>query len=60
MSWIRSITVKDGLEEENTNRIVSFIDGDTMIQLSGYFTFLEIHALACFVRDRVPQFLIEQ
>jgi hypothetical protein len=48
--WIDKIKVSDGLEEE-TGRIVSYIKGDTMVQLQGFFSFYEISDLADYLRS---------
>jgi hypothetical protein len=45
MNLIGMIKVDDGLEQ-NTERIISFINGDSYIQMSGFFSLCEIQALA--------------
>lgn len=55
MHWPSSIAVADGLEENNTERIVSYIIGDEFIQLSGFFTFQEIFNLSSYLESYAPQ-----
>lgn len=49
MSWLKSIAVADGIEEKDTERIVSYIFGDTHIQLAGFFTIQEISDLSAYL-----------
>jgi len=45
MPWMNSIKVEDGLEENDTERILSYINGDSFIQMSGFFSLCEIRSL---------------
>jgi hypothetical protein len=60
VDWLALIKIHDGLEEQNTERIVSYIQGDDLIQLSGWFSFDEISALAEYLRLQALQHPIEQ
>ena len=56
MQWLDSITVPDGIEEKDTERIVSHIYGDDRIQLSGWFKYFELHQLAEYLKAQpLPQ-----
>jgi len=50
MRWLEGIKCEDGLEEASCGRLVSYINGDTQIQLAGFFTPCELCRLAWFVR----------
>ena len=56
MEWLMSITVPDGIEEKDTERIVSHIHGDDAVQLSGYFKDYELYQLAEYLKaQQLPQ-----
>ena len=57
MAWIEKITVHDGLEETGTARIVSYIANDNYVQLSGFFTTMEIDSLASYLKSNAPRHL---
>lgn len=51
MSWLERIKVADGLDENDTERIVSHISGDSFIQLSGFFSLCEIQSLYDYLKQ---------
>lgn len=60
MSWLDRIKALDGIEEKGTYRIVSHINGDSYIQLSGFFTVCEVISLSDYLKQLEPQCRCEQ
>lgn len=54
MDWLAAIEATDGLEQNATGRLISYIRGDDKIQLSGFFTAAELTDLAAYLVKQPP------